>query len=49
MYYWKTLFKCIPKCCLIQNSSFQENTQTKVYALEEFLGVDDNKDLALLI
>ena len=39
MYYQKTLFYCIPKYFKIQNSSFQENAKTKVYALEDSLGV----------
>ena len=40
MYYRKTLFLCIPKYFQIQNSSFQENVITKVYALEDSLGID---------
>ena len=36
MYYRKTLF---PEYLLIQNSCFQENAKTKVYALEDSLGV----------
>ena len=39
MHYWETLSWCIPKYLLIQNSSFQENAKTKVYALEDSLGV----------
>ena len=39
MLYRKTLFYFIPKYFLIQNSSFQENTKRKVYALEDSLGV----------
>ena len=39
MRYRKTLFLCILKYFLIQNSSFQENAKTKVYALEDFFGV----------
>ena len=38
-HYRKTLFKFIPKYFLIRNSSFQENAKTKVYALEDSLGV----------
>ena len=40
MHYWETLFWCIPKYLLIRNSSFQENAKTKLYALEDSLGVD---------
>ena len=40
MHYQKTLFKFIPKYFMIRNSSFQENAKTKVYALEDSLGVD---------
>ena len=39
MHYWKTFFYFIPKYILIRNSSFQENAKTKVYALEDSLGV----------
>ena len=39
IHYWKTLFLFIPKYLLIRNSSFQENAKTKVYALEDSLGV----------
>ena len=39
MHYWKTLFQFIPKYLLIQNSSFQDNARTKVYALDDSLGV----------
>ena len=39
MYHRKTLFQCIPKYFKIQNSSFLENAKTKVYALEDSLGV----------
>ena len=39
MHYWETWSWCIPKYLLIQNSSFQENAKTKVYALEDSLGV----------
>ena len=39
MHYRKTLFLFIPKYFLIRNSSFQENAKTKVYALEDSLGV----------
>ena len=34
------MFLFIPKYFLIQNSRFQENAKTKVYALEDSLGVD---------
>ena len=37
--YGKTLFLCIPKYFEIQNSTFQEKANTKVYALEDSLGV----------
>ena len=40
MHYRKTMFLFIPKYFLIQNSRFQENAKTKVYALEDSLGVD---------
>ena len=40
MYYRKTLFKCFSKYILIQNSTFQENVITKVYALEDSLGAE---------
>ena len=39
MHYQKTLFSCIPKYFYNQNSTFQENTKTKVYAVEDSLGV----------
>ena len=39
MHYWKTLSQCIPKYFLIRNLSFPENAITKVYALEDSLGV----------
>ena len=39
MHYRKTLFLFIPKYFLIRSSSFQENAKTKVYALEDSLGV----------
>ena len=39
MHYWEILSWCIPKKLLIRNSSFQENAKTKVYALEDSLGV----------
>ena len=39
MHFRKTLFKFIPKYFLIRNSSFQKNTKTIVYALEDSLGV----------
>ena len=39
MHYRKTLFYFIPKYFFIRNSSFQENAKTKVYALEDSLGV----------
>ena len=39
IHYWKTLFYFILEYLLIQNSSFQENANTKVYALEDSLGV----------
>ena len=38
-YYRETLFLCIPKYFIIRNSSFQEIAQTKVYTLEDSLGV----------
>ena len=40
MHYWKTLFLLIQKYFLIRNSAFQENAKTKVYALEDSLGVE---------
>ena len=40
MQYRKTLFEYILKYFLIRNSSFQENAKTKVYALEDSLGVE---------
>ena len=42
MHYRKTLFLFIPKYFLIRNSNFQENAKTKVYALEDSLGVDSD-------
>ena len=39
MHYRKTLFEYIPKYFLFRNSSFRENGKTKVYALEDSLGV----------
>ena len=39
MYYRKALFLCIPKYFYIQISSFKENAKTKVYALEDTLGL----------
>ena len=39
IHYRKTLFEFIPKYFSIRNSSFQENAKTKVYALEDSLGV----------
>ena len=39
MHYQKILLLIIPKHFLIRNSSFQENAKTKVYALEDSLGV----------
>ena len=39
MHYQKTLFYFIPKYFLIRNTCFQEIAKTKVYALEDALGV----------
>ena len=39
MHYRKTLFLFFPKYFLIRNSSIYENAKTKVYALEDSLGV----------
>ena len=36
------MFKFIPKYILIRKSSFQENAKTKVYALEDSLGVEQH-------
>ena len=43
IHYRKVLFLFLPKYLLFQNSSFQENAKTKVYALEDSLGVDATK------
>ena len=41
MHYRNTFF-CIRKYFSIQNSSFQENAEAKVYALGDSLGVEIN-------